>query len=216
MEVEPMEQQQQGVERRQCDVLVIGGGPAGSTVAPLLAEKGHRVVLLEKARHPRFHIGESLLPANLPLFERLGVAEEVRAIGMEKWGAEFVSPHHDMPQVFQFGDAWDKSMPHAYQVKRAEFDEILIRNAAAKGVEVHEGCRAKTVDFLPDNTALVRAQREDGSETEWHARFVVDASGRDTFLANCFQIKHRNPRHNSSAVYGHFAHAKRHEGQAEG
>lgn len=204
------------MERRECDVLVIGGGPAGATVAPLLAERGHRVVMLEKARHPRFHIGESLLPANLPLFERLGVAADVRAIGMEKWGAEFVSPHHDMPQVFQFGDAWDKSMPHAYQVKRAEFDEILIRNAAAKGVEVHEGCRAKAVDFLPDNTAVIRACRDDGSEAEWHARFVVDASGRDTFLANRFQIKHRNPRHNSSAVYGHFAHAVRHAGRAEG
>jgi flavin-dependent dehydrogenase len=211
-----MEQQEQRVERRQCDVLVIGGGPAGSTVAPLLAEKGHRVVLLEKARHPRFHIGESLLPANLPLFERLGVAGEVKAIGMEKWGAEFVSPHHDMPQVFQFADAWDKSMPYAYQVKRAEFDDILIRNAASKDVEVHQGCRAKAVDFQPDNTAVIRALHDDGSETEWQARFVVDASGRDTFLANRFQIKHRNPRHNSSAVYGHFAHAKRHEGQAEG
>ena len=211
-----MEQQQQGAERRQCDVLVIGGGPAGSTVAPLLAEKGYRVVLLEKARHPRFHIGESLLPANLPLFERLGVADEVRAIGMEKWGAEFVSPHHETPQVFQFGDAWDKTMPHAYQVKRAEFDDILIRNAGRKGVEVHEGCRAKAVEFPSDDRAVVRALHDDGRETEWQARFVVDASGRDTFLANRFQIKHRNPRHNSSAVYGHFAHARRHEGQAEG
>ena len=211
-----MEQQEQNVERRQCDVLVIGGGPAGSTVAPLLAERGHQVVLLDKARHPRFHIGESLLPANLPLFERLGVAADVRAIGMEKWGAEFVSPHHDMSQVFQFGDAWDKSMPHAYQVRRAEFDDILIRNAGNKGVDVHQGCRAKAVDFQPDDTAVIRALHDDGSESEWQARFVVDASGRDTFLANRFQIKHRNPRHNSSAVYGHFAHARRHEGQAEG
>jgi flavin-dependent dehydrogenase len=211
-----MEQQQQGVERRQCDVLVIGGGPAGSTVAPLLAEKGYRVVLLEKARHPRFHIGESLLPANLPLFERLGVADEVRAIGMEKWGAEFVSPHHESPQVFQFADAWDKTMPYAYQVKRAEFDDILIRNAGRKGVEVHQGCRAKAVDFQADDSALVRALHDDGRATEWQARFVVDASGRDTFLANRFQIKHKNPRHNSAAVYGHFAHARRHPGQAEG
>jgi flavin-dependent dehydrogenase len=119
------------VDRQKCDVLVIGGGPAGSTVAPLLAEKGYRVVLIEKAHHPRFHIGESLLPANLPLFERLGIDEEVRAIGMEKWGAEFVSPHHAMPQAFHFAEAWDKSMPYAYQVQRAEFDAILIRNAAS-------------------------------------------------------------------------------------
>ncbi len=214
-----MEQQAQGqggVERRECDVLVIGGGPAGTTVAPMLAEQGYKVVILEKAHHPRFHIGESLLPANLPLFERMGIAEQVKAIGMVKPGAEFVSPHHEHTQVFNFAEAWDKSMPTAYQVKRAEFDEILIRNAEKKGVEVHEGCRAKTVDFLPDNSVAVRAMHDDGHESEWHARFLVDASGRDTFLSNKFQIKHRNPKHNSSAVYGHFSHAKRHEGAAEG
>ncbi len=146
---------------RHCDVLVIGGGPAGSTVAPLLAEMGYQVVLLDKARHPRFHIGESLLPANLPLFEKLGVADEVRAIGMQKWGAEFVSPHHDHKQAFHFAEAWDKSMPYAYQVKRAEFDTVLIRNAARKGVAVHEGCKVRSVDFLPDDGALdsCRARR---------------------------------------------------------
>ncbi|MCB4360034.1 NAD(P)/FAD-dependent oxidoreductase [Quatrionicoccus australiensis] len=212
-----MEQQAKDIERQECDVLVIGGGPAGTTVAPFLTEKGYKVVVLEKARHPRFHIGESLLPANLPLFERMGIAEEVKAIGMVKPGAEFVSPHHDMAQCFEFADAWDKSMPYAYQVKRDEFDTILIRNAEKKGVEVHEGCKAKAVDFLPDNSgAIVRALHDDGRESEWKARFVVDASGRDTFLANRFQIKHRNPKHNSSAIYGHFAGAKRHDGQAAG
>jgi flavin-dependent dehydrogenase len=209
-------EQQMRTEQRECDVLVIGGGPAGTTVAPLLAEKGYRVVLLEKAHHPRFHIGESLLPANLPLFEQLGVADEVRAIGMEKWGAEFVSPEHDMSQVFNFAEAWNKDMPYAYQVRRAEFDTILIRNAAAKGVEVHEGCKARAVDFQADQTALIRAEHDDGRQVEYKAKFVVDASGRDTFLANRFQIKHRNPRHNSSAVYGHFSGARRHEGQDEG
>jgi flavin-dependent dehydrogenase len=212
-----MEQQAKESERQECDVLVIGGGPAGTTVAPLLAEKGYRVVLLEKARHPRFHIGESLLPANLPLFEKMGIADQVKAIGMVKPGAEFVSPHHDMPQVFHFADAWDKTMPYAYQVKRDEFDTILLRNAEKKGVEVHECCKAKAVDFLPDNGgAVVKAHNDDGSQFEWKARFVVDASGRDTFLANRFQIKHRNPKHNSSAIYGHFSGAKRHDGQAEG
>ncbi len=212
-----MEQQTGEIARQECDVLVIGGGPAGTTVAPFLVEKGYRVVLLEKAQHPRFHIGESLLPANLPLFERMGIAEEVKAIGMIKPGAEFVSPTHEKgAQVFHFADAWDKSMPHAYQVKRAEFDTILIRNAERKGVEVHENCRARSVDFQPDNSAVIRAEHGDGSQTEWKARFVVDASGRDTFLANRFQIKHRNPKHNSSAIYGHFAGARRHDGQAEG
>ena len=164
----------------ECDVLVIGGGPAGCSVAPLLARKGYRVVLLEKAHHPRFHIGESLLPANLPLLEALGVADEVRAIGMEKWGAEFVSPWHAHGQEFRFGDAWNKSLPMAYQVKRADFDHILIRNAAREGVEVIEGCKVRSVDFEPDRSgAVVGALHDDGREARWKARFVVDASGRD-------------------------------------
>lgn len=201
----------------QCDVLVIGGGPAGCTVAPLLAEKGHKVVVLERAHHPRFHIGESLLPANLPLFERLGVADEIKAIGMVKHAAEFVSHADGRRQTFEFAEAWDKSMPYAYQVLRSKFDEILVRNAEKKGVEVHEGCRARKVDFLPDDAgAIIEAENDDGSTLRWRARFVVDASGRDTFLANKFQIKHRNPKHNSSSVYGHFAGARRHVGAAEG
>ncbi len=210
-----METQAREKMRSQCDVLVIGGGPAGSTVAPLLAEKGYKVVVLDKARHPRFHIGESLLPANLPLFERLGVAEEVRELGMVKRGAEFVSPCHEHTQVFEFADAWDKSMPYAYQVPRAEFDTVLLQNAARKGVEVHEGCKATGVEFVSDDCVVVQAEDEEGPR-EWQARFLVDASGRDTFLSNRFRIKHRNPKHNSSAIYAHFQGAVRHEGMAEG
>jgi flavin-dependent dehydrogenase len=201
----------------ECDVLVIGGGPAGSTAAALLAQKGHRVTLIEKARHPRFHIGESLLPSNLPLLEKLGVADEVRAIGMEKWGAEFVSPWHDHKQVYQFADAWDKSMPHAYQVQRAEFDEILIRNAQRKGANVIEACQVNDVVFLPnDQGAVVQARHDDGTVQSWRARFVLDASGRDTFLGNRLKAKKRNEKHNSTAIYAHFSGIRRNEGKAEG
>lgn len=204
-------------EANSCDVLVIGGGPAGSTVSTLLAERGYRVTLLEKEHHPRFHIGESLLPANLPLLEKLGVADEVRRIGMMKWGAEFVSPWHDGTATFQFGEAWDKSMPYAYQVRRSAFDEILIRNAARKGAEVLEGCRVREVDFDADGrAATVRATHDDGSDAQWRTRFVIDASGRDTFLGNRFKAKHRHPKHNSAAMYAHFSGAKRHCGQDEG
>ncbi len=200
-----------------CDVLVIGGGPAGSTAATLLAERGYQVTLLEKAHHPRFHIGESLLPANLPLLAKLGVADAVKAIGMEKWGAEFVSPWHAHQQRFEFADAWDKSMPMSYQVRRAEFDEILIRNAAAKNATVIEGCQVQDVAFLPDaQGAVVQARHDDGQIGSWHARFVLDASGRDTFLGNRLKAKQRNKKHNSTAIYAHFSGAQRNPGKNEG
>jgi flavin-dependent dehydrogenase len=199
-----------------CDVLVIGGGPAGATVASLLADKGHQVVLLEKAHHPRFHIGESLLPANLPLFEQMGIADEIKAIGLHKPGAEFVSMEHGRAQSFYFAEAWDKSMPAAYQVRRAEFDEILFRHARRRGAQAHEGVKVTGVDFLPGGGADVEARGDDGQTLRWRARFVVDASGRDTFLANRFKIKQRNPRHNSSAIYAHFDGTRRGEGEDEG
>ena len=200
-----------------CDVLVIGGGPAGSTAAALLAERGYRVTLLEKAHHPRFHIGESLLPANLPLLEKLGVADAVKAIGMEKWGAEFVSPWHDYKQSFEFADAIDKSMPMAYQVRRSEFDEILLRNASSKNARVVEGCQVQDINFLPGNEgASIKAKHDDGSIETVQARFVLDASGRDTFLGNHFKAKQRNKKHNSAAIFGHFAGAERNVGKTEG
>ena len=201
----------------ECDVLVIGGGPAGSTVAALLAQKGRNVVLLDKDRHPRFHIGESLLPANLPLFERLGVADEMRAIGIKKRAAEFMSPWHEHKQQFLFADAWDKTMPHAYQVRRSEFDQVLLRRATQLGAHVREGCKVTAVDLeATPERARAQARCDDGRTLAYAPRFVVDASGRDTFLASRFQIKHKNPQHNSLAVYGHFENVRRNEGEDEG
>ena len=199
----------------QCDVLVIGGGPGGSTISALLAERGRNVVMMEKAHHPRFHIGESLLPANAALFDKLGVRDEVERIGMPKWGVEFVSPQHDHKAFVEFGDAWDKTMPYAWQVRRSELDEILFRNAARKGARTLEGHRVRSVAFDAEG-ATVQVECDNGARQTWRTRFLVDASGRDTLLAHHFKCKEKDPRHNSSAVYGHFTGAKRLEGKLEG
>jgi flavin-dependent dehydrogenase len=198
-----------------CDVLVIGGGPAGATISALLAERGRDVVMIEKSRHPRFRVGESLLPLNMPLFEQLGVADKIQKIGMPKYGVEFVSPGHQRPVTFDFADAWDKDFPSAYQVRRSEFDEILFRNAVDKGAKAFEDCKVSTIEF-DSAGALVKTVQQAGEETLWRTKFVVDASGRDTFLANQFGMKQRNKRHNSAALFGHFSGATRLAGKDEG
>lgn len=174
-----------------CDVLVVGGGPAGSTIAALLAERGWNVVLVEKDRHPRFHIGESLLPMNLMLFDRMGLRDEIERIGMIKYGVEFISPYHNKSITFNFANAIDKRYPYAYQVRHSVLDEILFNHARAKGAATIEECRVDVVDFQPGGGAVVHAQTKDGEERRWRAQFVVDASGRDTFLANRLGMKRR-------------------------
>jgi flavin-dependent dehydrogenase len=199
----------------QYDIIIIGGGPAGTTIGSLLAEKGWSVALLEKSHHPRFHIGESLLPMNLPIFERLGVLEEIAEIGIVKYAAEFNSlvttPEQD---IFYFAKAYDKNHPFAYQVRRSEFDEILFKNCQRKGVNTFEGMTVNKVD-LESETKQVWAVNEAG-EQHYQCRYLIDASGRDTFLANRLKTKQRNPQHQMAAIFGHFENVIRRDGDDAG
>jgi flavin-dependent dehydrogenase len=205
--------------QRRCDVFVIGCGPAGSTISALLAQRGRDVAVVDKDRHPRFHIGESLLPQNMPILERLGVWDELVKIGIRKDAAEFESRAAGKTVEFMFSTAFDKRWPHAFQVRRSEFDHMLLRNSAEKGARVYEGARVTSVEFgnlERGEDTVVQVQLEDGGKQEWRTRFLVDASGRDTFLADRFSIKKKNRKHASAAIFGHFTNAKRNSGSAEG
>ena len=191
-----------GINAGLLDVAIIGGGPAGATAATLLAQRGRRVAVFEKAAHPRFHIGESLLPKNLPILERLGVLDEVRGIGIHKPGAEFISPDHDRRESFLFSEALDPEPPHAYQVERSQFDEILLNNARASGADVRENCAVSDIRF--EGAQQTVSILEAGCDSTVRAKLVLDATGRDGFLARRLGIRNANKDHNSAAIFAHF------------
>ncbi len=188
----------------ECEVLVMGGGPAGSTAATLLARSGRKVILLEKEHHPRFHIGESLLPMNLPVFERLGVLDKVRAMGVFKPGADFEADNERGYNSFAFRRAIGNSPPHAYQVWRQDFDKMLFDHARANGADAREGHEVVAVEQVDSRCSHVDVRTDDGESYRITTRYVIDATGRDTFLSSKKRLRRKNMEHQSAAIFGHF------------
>jgi flavin-dependent dehydrogenase len=200
----------------QCDVAVIGGGPAGSTAAALLARRGYKVIALEKAHHPRFHIGESLLPMNLPVFERLGVLDKVRAMGVYKPGADFEADNERGYSTYSFSRAIGCSPPHAYQVWRQDLDKMLYEHSRECGADAREGHEVTAVDQRGPRESRLDVRTDEGRSYSIQSRFVVDASGRETFLAAKKRLRRKNEKHQSAAIFGHFRGAERRSGEDAG
>jgi flavin-dependent dehydrogenase len=200
----------------QCDVAVIGGGPAGSTAAAMLARRGYKVIALEKARHPRFHIGESLLPMNLPLFERLGVLDKVRALGVFKPGADFEADNERGYNTYAFSRAIGNSPPHAYQVWRQDFDKMLYDHARECGADAREGHEVVAVEQNSPRESRLDVRTDDGRSYAIQSRYVVDASGRDAFLSAKKRLRRKNNEHQSAAIFAHFRGAQRRAGEDAG
>jgi flavin-dependent dehydrogenase len=191
------------------DVLVIGGGPGGSTAATMLARRGHRVVLLERAHFPRHHIGESLLPASMPVLEELGVLPALQQAGfLLKWGATMVWGREKTPWSWYFRET-NRKYPHTFQVWRPQFDQLLLDNSRAHGVEVREGHAVREVVIEDGRAVGVRFTADDGVERTGHARFIVDASGQSALLGRQLDLRRWDPSFHNLAVYGYFAGARR-------
>jgi flavin-dependent dehydrogenase len=176
------------------------------------------VVLLEKGVHPRFHIGESLLPMNLPILERLGVLDRVKDIGVFKPGADFpLQDNANSVNVFRFDRALNPVFGHAYQVKREEFDHLLFENARDSGADVRMQVTVEKVEFGADGRpATVHARNAEGEALAFAPRYLIDASGRDTFMGGKLKLKKKNALHQSAAIFSHFRGVSRRDGADAG
>jgi flavin-dependent dehydrogenase len=174
------------------------------------------VIALEKARHPRFHIGESLLPMNLPVFERLGVLDKVRALGIFKPGADFEADNDRGYNTYAFARAIGNSPPHAYQVWRQDFDKMLYDHARESGADAREGHEVLRIDQTGPRETRLEVRTDEGRSYGIQARYLVDASGRDAFLSARKKLRRKNGRHQSAAIFGHFRGAALRAGEDAG
>ena len=200
------------------EVLILGGGPGGSTLAGSLAQRGRRALVLEREKFPRFHIGESLLPRSMEVWRRLGLQDKLDERFLRKYGARFLCSSTGRVNTYHFEEAFDPAYEFAYQVPRAEFDHLLLQHAAELGAEVREEWEAVEVLFEGSRAVGVRARsRAPGSTpVELRADVIVDATGRDTLLASRMRKKAQVAKLDKTAIFSHYRGAFRESGLDEG
>ena len=200
-----------------CDVVVIGGGPAGSTVSTLMAQQGLRVQLFERERFPRFHIGESLIPETYWVLKRLGMLPKMQASRfVKKYSVQFANASGKHSAPFYFWDNKPHECSQTWQVVRSEFDQMLLENAREHGVAAFEGVRVRDVLFDGPRAAGVRIQEETGGVRDVRARVVVDASGQSGILMNKLELRIWDPLLDKGAIWTYWQGAYRDAGKDEG
>jgi flavin-dependent dehydrogenase len=198
-------------------VVVIGGGPGGSTAATLIAQQGHRVQLFERERFPRFHIGESLIPETYWVLERLNMLDKMkRSAFVKKHSVQFVNEHGKLSEPFYFWDNKPHECSQTWQVLRSEFDQMMLDNAHEHGVEVFEGARVLDVLLDGDRARGVRVCDGEGREREVHSQVVVDASGQSTLIASRLKLRVADADLKKGALWTYFEGAYRDTGRDEG
>ena len=193
------------------DVAIIGGGPAGSTAATLLARAGRRVIVLEREKFPRFHIGESLLPFSTKTFDRLGVREKLDRTFLPKFGGEIVAACGSKGVKFYFKDGFRARRDRAYQVTRSEFDKLLLDHSRENGAEVREETNVKNITFENDH-AKIDIEMPAGGRSTIEARYLLDCSGRQTMLGSFFKFKKMYDHLQKFSVFAHYENVDRAEG----